>query len=53
MTFFFPFPPSLSLSPPFPIPSSLYIHLVKEFDRLIHTTMLMVVYDPSCEYLPF
>lgn len=56
---FFSFPPSLSLSlslfltPPFPISSSLYIHLVKEFDILIHTTVLMVVYDPSCGYLPF
>ena len=56
---FFSFPPSLSLSlslfltPPFPISSSPYIHLVKEFDILIHTTVLMVVYDPSCGYLPF
>lgn len=44
--------PSLHLS--FSVSFSfLYTHLVKEFDRLIHTKMSMAVCNPSQEYLPF
>lgn len=43
--------PSLHLS--FSVSSFLYTHLVKEFDRLIHTKMSVAVCNPSQEYLTF